>query len=602
MFRIESHILTVVLMLASISVGHVFAAGGNPFELLHAHSLQKVGTELSGVENLERVSEVVVDVAGNEAESFQLVVRSFDADLKGVDVKVVWPEALNDSMEILWHKVGYVQTGNPSYATGHVGWWPDPLMPAGPFDVESNKLQPLWFTVHVSPAAKPGTYQASVEVTAGEYSETVPVLIRVRNFALPRPGRFAAPFGLYAPYMSNWYYGDKEYGQHFTAGQYAKWCRFMGKYRLTPKNIAYEFVDREYTEGRNGKTLKSVDFENLESTVGALAGDYYPPYSFGIYRLSSAKEIGKWLKAGKTSAKEMARTVILHIKEWEKRGFPAEVYVYGFDELVGDDKAVVEFAIKVYSALKKEMPSIKIMQTSMGKVSAELTGLVDIWCPKTASLADPFYKSELGKGKTLWSYVCVSPVPPFANFFIDQPATDHRVLFWQMRKAGATGLLYWSTTWWEGFSATPASSEPCFPDIPMKMKEHEVYTGIGSLHVNGDGLLLYPGKDMTPLPSIRLEIIRDGIEDVEYMFLLEELIGKVEAIPVYQTHSGALLLKHAKTLLEVPGEISRSLEDYTKDPQVILERRKELSNMIEQLVDILENKDYETWKKKDQWW
>jgi len=47
---------------------------------------------------------------------------------------------------------------------------------------------------------------------------------------------------------------------------------------------------------------------------------------------------------------------------------------------------------------------------------------------------------------------------------------------------------------------------------------------------NGDGNLIYPGPE-SPLSSIRLENIRDGLEDYEYLRLLGEKVERVSKLP-----------------------------------------------------------------------
>ena len=45
---------------------------------------------------------------------------------------------------------------------------------------------------------------------------------------------------------------------------------------------------------------------------------------------------------------------------------------------------------------------------------------------------------------------------------------------------------------------------------------------------NGDGFLTYPGKQVGidgPVTSIRLEILRDGNEDIEYFNIYRNLLG-----------------------------------------------------------------------------
>jgi hypothetical protein len=185
-----------------------------------------------------------------------------------------------------------------------------------------------------------------------------------------------------------------------------------------------------------------------------------------------------------------------------------------------------------------------------------------------------FYQERKKAGDTLWMYVCVSPQPPYANFYIDEPGVDHRVLFWQAWKRGVTGLLYWSTTWWGAFAKQIPESDR-YPRRPFSFADLEKPPT-----ENGDGILIWPGPKMTPYPSIRLEIIRDGIEDYEYLAILADEIKRIEDLGI---DGAAALLKKARTLLKVPKSITKSMTEYTRDPVTIEMRRDEIAEMIESL-------------------
>jgi len=443
--------------------------------------------------------------------------------------------------------------------------------------------------VTVPAETKPGMYNASVEIRCKGDKVVIPVRIQVRNFTLPRPGRLATPFGLYMNKMSPWYYGPKS---KLTIEEYSIWCDFLSKYRMTPKNIGYEYVEREYKTLPDGtKELISVDMSNLKKTVGKLSKDYFSPYSYGLYRLPTGPTIEKALKNNYAwcTPEKVAAPVKIHYDEWVKQGFAKDVYVYGVDEPKGEE--AYDFVEKTYAIIKEQVPTCKIMQTGNCD-NPKLIGLVDIWCPKTPIAGNQFFKDRLKDGDIVWDYVCVSPVLPYANFFIDEPAVDHRVLFWQTKQIGATGLLYWATIWWQDLGATAYSGEKCFPQERLDFRDHPLFKNTW-VHVNGDGVLLYPGPDLKPYPSIRLEVIRDGIEDYEYLAILDELISKVEDIDKYTTPQGQSLLNKAKELAKVPQNISVDMKNYTKDANTILNRRKVVGDMIEQLTDVLKNKDYE---------
>lgn len=105
---------------------------------------------------------------------------------------------------------------------------------------------------------------------------------------------------------------------------------------------------------------------------------------------------------------------------------------------------------------------------------------------------------------------------------------------------------------------------------------------------NGDGRFFYPenrdpNKDKTtayqgyPIPSIRLEFLRAGIEDYEYMCILEKLM-KVAS------KKQASLVKEARQLLQIPKSIYTDEKTYNKDPQVLLEHRQKIAELIEKFI------------------
>jgi hypothetical protein len=75
---------------------------------------------------------------------------------------------------------------------------------------------------------------------------------------------------------------------------------------------------------------------------------------------------------------------------------------------------------------------------------------------------------------------------------------------------------------------------------------------------NGDGLLIYPHPDGSPLSTVRLEAICDGFEDYDYLCLLRDGAAALKA-------SGKKpdLVKQAQAATVVPQEVSRTLTDST---------------------------------------
>lgn len=547
-------------------------AADAPFAVRLADALQKVRRD-GEVTDAALTREVRLEAARDESESFQLVLIPGKAPCT-VAVDRAEVSGPGGRLPLVWRVVEYVETAPPKgYPVAYVGWWPDILLPGAPVTLRPGLRQPLWFRVDVPPDASPGDYRGDVVLSAGAtHRVTVPVALRVRTFRLPRPGTLPCAFGLYAAALSRYYHGSKPYAEVMPPEVYRRWVEFMAEYRLTPKNVATGYLGRRTAAGG-----PQPDLSVVQRLIGDLAPQRLPPYSFEIFRLPCPPD---WQRGTpKSDPDAILRQLAERVAEYARLGLPAQAYLYGIDEPAPEG---YEFLRSVYGKARAAAPGVPIMQTVNHRIPAELAGLVDIWCPLSARLGDgmEFYRQRLAAGDTVWLYVCCSPKPPYANFFVDEPAIDHRVLFWQARQAGASGVLYWCICWWNGLPG-PANGQPAFPAVPIRFAEHlDTYNSFGT---NGDGLLAWPGPEMTPYPSIRLEVVRDGIEDYEYLALLERCVRVAEALPAERRPAPAALAA-ARGLCEVPAEISRTLTDFTKDRAVLLGRRLAVADAIERLL------------------
>jgi hypothetical protein len=133
--------------------------------------------------------------------------------------------------------------------------------------------------------------------------------------------------------------------------------------------------------------------------------------------------------------------------------------------------------------------------------------------------------------------------PPY--WHIDRPLLVYRVPTWINRQYGITGLLYWSTV--------TRVIEPWFNPAFAHPR-----------HYNGGGYLFYPGVPCGidgPIVSMRLKNLRDGMEDYEYFVLLEQRGG-------------------AQAVQRIVDRIAPSWWDYTREPQALLDARRELAQAI----------------------
>jgi hypothetical protein len=105
---------------------------------------------------------------------------------------------------------------------------------------------------------------------------------------------------------------------------------------------------------------------------------------------------------------------------------------------------------------------------------------------------------------------------------------------------------------------------------------------------NGDGRFIYPplaaadGQPEAPVfddpvSSIRLEMLRDGIEDYEYCVILRDLLGK------HKERLSAEEIKKYQKLLEVPNSITQSLTEFTWNPVPIEVHREAVARAVVEL-------------------
>ncbi len=267
-----------------------------------------------------------------------------------------------------------------------------------------------------------------------------------------------------------------------------------------------------------------------------------------------------------------------HLRE---KGWLDDAFVYWFDE---PDPKDYEFVMNGFRKLKEAAPDIGRMLTE--QVEPELAGGPNIWCPLTPAWNKEQDAERRAEGDIFWWYICCGPKAPYATLFIDHPATELRVWLWQTWKRRIDGLLIWQTNYWTSDVAYPDAGRPQNPyQDPMGwVTGYSTPSGLRIPWGNGDGRFIYPPEAAAdgcpaqpvlddPVDSIRFEMLRDGIEDFEYMAMLDRL---ARAIPEPERAPYA-------TLLVVPDAVSRDLTHFTKDPAPIEAHREAVARAIETL-------------------
>ena len=145
-------------------------------------------------------------------------------------------------------------------------------------------------------------------------------------------------------------------------------------------------------------------------------------------------------------------------------------------------------------------------------------------------------------------------------------------------KVGAEGYEYWGADWftydawkfgWHSFISQ--SAEPGTVDWVR--------------YPSGDGFIVYPGGSVGvagAATSIRLEMIREGVEDWEYLHLLTQLVDEARAAGK-DASVGETALDAAALLTTIPNAGGRYSTQVLPDPRTVLDARDAVAHAIEAL-------------------
>ena len=154
---------------------------------------------------------------------------------------------------------------------------------------------------------------------------------------------------------------------------------------------------------------------------------------------------------------------------------------------------------------------------------------VDIWTLRYYYFFGriPAVRERQNAGKEIWWYSYTNDsVRRTPSFVIDKPHIDSRVWGWMMEEWNVDGLLNWGFNRW-GKATTGDGWRDPYRDPLSLIKGH--------LRSNGDTCLVYPGyyprygldrPTAGPVSSLRLEALRDGLEEREYLSIAKTLPGR----------------------------------------------------------------------------
>ena len=490
-------------------------------------------------------AEVKVYAAQNEFEPFQVVVNPTSSGNVAVSIG-----NFGSGITAEIYQVKYVNITQATDSLGRTGPYPDPLWPlsdGATVAVTAGENTAFWFSIYVPPDTAKGDY--TTNVTIGGVS--LPVRLHVFGFAIPDDVHVKSQMNHSDQAILN------KYSVSGTGSEYWMYVDAIKQYfidhRLTPKGplwsggltaggtfaepyIDYNCGTHAFTDNDGIWGFEEPAARYLAGT-GLMGGQFAEPFNGGTgypslmaasfahnnpavdQRPSSfcgqTRSASDWLQNPTSAYNTAWFAYITAIQDYlDNLGYLDQAYHYFANE--PQDQADYD-AVAWYSRYSHQAaPELKLMVSEGPKSEIYANpgypnAHIDVWLPVLHEY-DPgaSHDRELNHGEESWIYFLHGTRPPYFNpITLDHPGIESKLTGWFLWKYRLRGIAYYSINNW---SKNPWTD-------PMT-----------SGH-NGDTFMLYPpAEDNQPIsygsndhrfvPSIRFELMRDSLEDYEYLYVL----------------------------------------------------------------------------------
>ena len=492
-------------------------------------------------------NEIGIKASRNETIAFQIILRS-DTSMSDITIKVSDLEGNGNviaSENFTLFREWYINTpASAQFSTEKAGEFPDPLIPfvdpydtsrniGAPFQLITDRNQPVWVDLHIPTETSPGMYQGTISIfKANNKLFTIKLNVKVWNITLPNQQGLTAWLPLYGFRLgkgegfNDWEFPNDEAWE--IVREYLKMAR---RHRfMTQIGDGYDGLEISWDES-NG-SIRKIDWGKYDRYLGevlngSLFDDGLPPKEWKVgefvwwgARPGSSPYFGgnfqtdsELTRQHKNAIKEYSSALLAH---FEEKGWSTDnLFYYMIDEPQYEyyknmDKLVASYGKAIHAASTK----IKHLVATVPQANDTHLGTVDIW----ACWGSGYWLSTMKKRQELgergWFYQYGEPFCGSIN--LNANALALRTWPWIAWKYKVDGIFIWVGNFWNDNPYTD----------PINFNNERI----------SNGIIFYPGKKLEqiglppikgPVSSIRMKALRRGLQDYEYI-----LLCKNEAKPV----------------------------------------------------------------------
>lgn len=469
-----------------------------------------------------------VEIAAGEHAIYQFAVHSpFEMREVNLSSNRLKNEVGDEICNISVKFVGYVGVGTPADQRPHdalnstTGLYPDPLLGETCLDIPCGQTTPVWVTVTTNKDTKPGLYKSVIQMRGKVHGKSFvreqPILLRVYPVILDEPSFWS----------QNWYADDKlkvfcnNREEKCYSDAYWQMLKSLAvKMKEVYQNVAIVNALDHVVFAQEGKKY-SFDFTRYDQVLDIfieagidkmIVGNHFcdrasniwtSDYALYVPEMNNGKMVKNLysLQDEKTQNfyKQFIPALMTHLKE---KGLKGKYYQHIADEPIDENS---QSYIAIAKFIKSLAPGLKVIDACQ---SAKLSEVIDVWIPIINAYQNnyEFFRERQKKGNEVWFYTCCFPRGEYANRMIEWPLVKTRLIYWIAFNYGATGYLHWGFNYWT--------------DDPYK--ETTLVDSYGTTLPAGDCFIVYPDYKGGLNGSIRLEAIRQGIEDYTLLKMLEK--------------------------------------------------------------------------------
>ena len=563
---LKSYFVFSMLIILLCFIGNTVQAA--PFECFAVSDLVRIfedgyncpkpqkSLEVFGIRN-EHVSAQCVIKANQDLQNVTVSL----SPLKHIDLSTSIP---TNSLE--WNFVGSIQIeeNTPKYSTTDLirtapAQFPDYLSEDSDVFVKKSNYKTVYLTIKIPRNAEAGEYKGSVAIKTDKAGASLPLRLKVYPLTLPDERHLMVTEWVTTSNFKKFHDIDASDSERFYE-MLKVYAENMAEHRQNVFRVSLDLI--KCKRAANGD-LK-FDFSRFDKWADTF-------WDTGRMNLLETGFVARFGEGGWSSKEIVLRDFRAQIESNGKRiTVPGKEFLPQFLPAFENHLREKGWLEKTIFHIADEPSNHNVMSwrqaseyvhrhaPALRRIDAIETAhcfdKLEIWVPKLDHLATwhDVFKRAQSRGYELWFYtVGIFQKGSYPNKTVDVPLIESRILHWLNYRFGLKGYLHWGFNRWT--------------DDPFASPGRH----------RGDGWHVYPKKDGL-INSLRWEQMRNGIQDYEYLYMLEDKIRKIKA----GLGERLAIIEPSRRGVEIASQVVKTMNIYNKNPDTLYRVKKQIINEL----------------------